>query len=69
MDFPATVCEVLDYRLLIKESDFACICIPVHSGSVDRWTKFLIKFLKSKEKETKGIMALDALENYSTQST
>lgn len=69
VDSPAAVCEALN-KYLIEEEESSCICIPVHPRNADRWTKFMIKFLKSKEKEAKGIKVVvsDALQHYITDS-
>lgn len=42
------------------------MCIPVRQGDNDRWTQFLIKFLKSKDMEARGlkVRASEALANY-----
>lgn len=69
VDSPAAVCEALA-EFVREEKESSCICIPVHPGNADRWTKFMIKFLKSKENEAKGIKVVvsDALQHYITDS-
>jgi hypothetical protein len=64
----AAVCEALNYILWGSQEDRICICIPMYRR--DDWTKVLIRCLKSKDKEQRGVtvMASDALEKYMAQS-
>jgi hypothetical protein len=65
----AAVCETLDYNPWgSMQGGLICICIPMHRR--DGWTKMLIRSLKSKDKEDRGVtvIASDALETYMSQS-
>lgn len=65
----AAVCEALDYTLWNSvHEERICICVPMHPS--DDWTKVLIRSLKSKDKEERGVtvMASDCLQKYMDRS-
>jgi hypothetical protein len=60
-----------EYRAVIEDNIFreewdGCICIPLRETDEDEWTKLLIRFMRSKDKEGRGVrvFAADAMEKY-----
>eukprot|EP00253_Pinus_taeda_P024810 PITA_24810 len=71
---PGTLKKLSDSQCLLPS--LSCLrngchgCNQVHPAGEDEWTKLLIRSLKSKDKEARGVsvMASEALENYIAQS-
>jgi len=62
-----SVLETLDYIYQKPvPQEHTCICIPLHPAENDDWTDLMMRSLRSKDKEGRGVrvMASDALENY-----
>ena len=62
------VSEILDDISVwsIKANEHIFICIPMHGASSDVWTELLVRSLRSKDAEGRGVrvMASEALEGY-----
>ena len=61
----ASVCEILDRGVDTVCQERTCVCIPTRPAEYDEWTKMLIRSLKTKDKEGKGVtnLASDHLKN------
>ena len=66
----AAVCEILDRGVDTVCQERTCICIPTLPAERDEWTKMLIRSLKTKDKEGRGVtnLASDHLKRYIDQS-
>lgn len=64
------VCQMLEKAVSTICEDRSCICIPAWPAERDRWTEMLIRCLKTKDKEDRGVTnpASEALEKYIAQS-
>lgn len=64
------VCKMLDKAVSTICEERSCLCIPALPAEDDEWTKMLIRCLRTKDKEDRGVAtpASEALEKYIAQS-
>lgn len=64
------VCQMLDKAVSTICEERSCICIPAKPAERDRWTEMLIRCLKTKDKEDRGVTnpASETMEKYIAQS-
>lgn len=50
--------------------EHCCLCIPLREAEEDKWTKLVIRLMRSKDKEGRGVrvLASDAMEKYIDRS-